>query len=125
MLTNWPHRAVLRAFQRCLLAIVPSVWPEPCPTVLLEAMAAGRAVVASSVGGIPELVVDGETGLLVPPGDAAALRHALQRMLDDPTLRRRMGAAGRKRVEQFRGDRVVPRIERVYQQVRLRQRCAA
>src|SRR4029453_10976887 len=65
--------------------------------VCAEAMAFGRAVVASDVGGLRDLVVDGETGLLVPPRDVAALRGALQRLMDDDGLRRRLGAAARGR----------------------------
>jgi glycosyltransferase involved in cell wall biosynthesis len=63
----------------------------------LEAMAAGRPVVASRVGGLAEAVADGETGLLVPPGDAAALATALGRLVAEPALRERLGAAGRRR----------------------------
>jgi glycosyltransferase involved in cell wall biosynthesis len=66
--------------------------------VAAEAMAHGKPVVASAVGGLLDLVVDGETGLLVPPGDVEALRAALERLLGDPELRRRLGAAGRDRV---------------------------
>jgi glycosyltransferase involved in cell wall biosynthesis len=65
-----------------------------------EAMAHGKPVVASSVGGLKDLVVDGETGLLVPPRDVGALRDALDRLLGDRELRRRLGAAGRERIEQ-------------------------
>jgi glycosyltransferase involved in cell wall biosynthesis len=72
---------------------------EGLPMSILEAMAAGLPVVASAVGGIPELVADGETGLLVPPGDADALAAALQRLVGDPELRRRMGAASAERAE--------------------------
>jgi glycosyltransferase involved in cell wall biosynthesis len=60
-------------------------------------MAHGKPVVASAVGGLLDLVVDGETGVLVPPGDVLALRDALERLLADPKLRRRLGAAGRER----------------------------
>jgi glycosyltransferase involved in cell wall biosynthesis len=63
----------------------------------LEAMAHGKPVVASAVGGLLDLVVDGETGLLVPPRDPRALRRALERLLRDPELRHRLGAAGRER----------------------------
>jgi glycosyltransferase involved in cell wall biosynthesis len=73
---------------------------EGLPMSILEAMAAGLPVVASAVGGIPELVVDGETGLLVPPGDAEALADALRKLVTDPELRRRFGAATRARVEE-------------------------
>lgn len=74
---------------------------ESLPVSVLEAMAAGLPVVASAVGGVPEAVVDGETGILVPPGDAEALAAALRRLLADRELRRRMGAAGRRRAERL------------------------
>jgi glycosyltransferase involved in cell wall biosynthesis len=64
-------------------------------------MAHGRPVVAGAVGGLLDLVVDGETGLLVPPGDVTALRGALERLLGDEELRRRLGAAGRERAAQL------------------------
>jgi glycosyltransferase involved in cell wall biosynthesis len=66
---------------------------------VLEAMATELPVVASSVGGLAELVVDGETGILVPPGDSRALAVALGRLIEDRELRRRLGAAGRARAE--------------------------
>ena len=73
---------------------------EGLPLSILEAMAAGLPVVATTVGGVPELVLEGETGLLVPPGDPQALAGAIERLLDDSTLRGRLGAAGRIRVEE-------------------------
>jgi len=74
----------------------------------LEAMAHGKPVVASAVGGLLDLVVDGENGLLVPPRDTRALRAALERLLHDPELRSRLGAAGRERArERFSWDIVV------------------
>ena len=72
---------------------------EGLPVSVLEAMAAELPVVASNVGGLGELVVDGETGLLVPSGDPAALAEALGRLLDDRELRQKLGAAGRARAE--------------------------
>jgi glycosyltransferase involved in cell wall biosynthesis len=77
----------------------------------LEALAHGLPVVASAVGGIPEAVVDGETGLLVPPGDVAALAGALLRLIDDPELRRRLGEGGRRR---FTAEFSVPRMAERY-----------
>jgi glycosyltransferase involved in cell wall biosynthesis len=74
---------------------------ECLPLSILEAMASGLPVVASSVGGVPEAVIHGETGLLVAPGDPDALADALALLLDDPALRGRMGAAGRARAERL------------------------
>src|SRR5438067_10065278 len=73
---------------------------EALPISVLEAMAAGLPVVATDVGGVSELVVDGETGFLVPPADAKALAQALETLLREPRLRRRFGAAARRRAEQ-------------------------
>jgi len=75
---------------------------EGIPVALMEGMASGLPVVASGISGIPELVDDGRSGLLVPPRDAPALAHALQRLCEDPTLRHRMGRSGRAKImEQF------------------------
>jgi glycosyltransferase involved in cell wall biosynthesis len=73
---------------------------EGAPLSILEAMAAGLPVIASDVGGVGELVVNGETGLLVPPGDPTRLAHALARLLDDRALRVQLGAAGRARARE-------------------------
>ena len=88
---------------------------EGLPMAVLEAMAAGKAVVASSVGGLPELIRDGENGLLVPPRDAAALAQALARLLDDAGLRSRLGAAARGTVEtQYSTQAVCGRLAAIY-----------
>ena len=93
-------------------------WTEGLPLVLLEAMARGRPVVATPVGGTPELVTDGETGLLVPPRDSEALAAALQRVLDDPDLARRLGEAGRARVaERFTAAEQEQRMLEIYDSV--------
>jgi glycosyltransferase involved in cell wall biosynthesis len=75
--------------------VMPSLW-EGLPLAVLEAMLAGNPVVASRTSGIPEAVVDGEEGLLVPPGDAAALAHALRRLMESAQLRREMGERAKR-----------------------------
>ncbi len=80
------------------VAVVPSVQPEPFGCVVIEAMAAGTPVVGSRCGGIAEQIVDGESGILFPPGDAEALANALERLLDNPPLRKRMAEEGFCRV---------------------------
>ena len=84
----------------------------------LEAMAAGRPVVASAVGGLGEAVIDGRTGLLVAPGDAAALATALRRLVSEPALRAALGAAGPARVaEGFLPEQMVAAYERLYRDI--------
>jgi glycosyltransferase involved in cell wall biosynthesis len=80
---------------------------EGLPMAMLEAMASGRAVVASSVGGIPETIVDGGNGLLVPPRDEAALARALTQVLGDEALRARLAGAARATIEQHYSTEVV------------------
>ena len=91
-------------------------WYEPFGIVPLESMACGRPVVAAAVGGLADSVVDGVTGLLVPPRDPAAIADALATLLADETLRRRMGAAGRERVEaRYAWERVAATTEQIYE----------
>jgi glycosyltransferase involved in cell wall biosynthesis len=93
-------------------------WTEGLPLVVLEAMARSRAVVATSVGGTPEIVVDGETGLLVPPRNSAALAAALRRLLGDDELRTQMGDAGYRRVrDRFSAAAMTKRVLEIYDEV--------
>lgn len=114
ILKNWPHAAVMQAWSRSLFGLVPSVWSDPCPTTAIEAMATGRPLIASRIGGLTDMVEEGITGLLVPPGDEQALRQAMQRLLSDPGLRARMGEAARRKALEFKAGNVVPRIEQLY-----------
>lgn len=112
---HWSNAAVMEAWKRSSLALIPSNWHEPCPTVAMEAMVAGCAIVGTAVGGIPDIVQDGETGLLVPPADASALAQAIQTLMDDPARRQRMGLLAQERVVRYQAKTVVPAIENVYQ----------
>ncbi|HZU69416.1 MAG TPA: glycosyltransferase family 4 protein [Ktedonobacteraceae bacterium] len=111
---DWPRQAVIEALRRCFIAILPSVGPESCPTVVMEAMSVGSPVIASRIGGLAELVTHDETGLLVEPGDAPALQQAIRRLLADPGVRKGMGEAALRNVDRFQASTVVPRIEHVY-----------
>lgn len=114
---TWPHSAIMHAWRRSLFGVLPSVGPEACATVVMEAMASGKTVVASDIGGMPDLIDPDETGLLVPPGNAAALAAALQRLIDDRALLGRLAAAATARVKGLKATAVVSRIEQVYQEV--------
>lgn len=95
MLGFWPD---LREVYAACDVVVLSSWSEGTPVAVIEAMAAGRPVVATRVGGVPDLVIDGETGILVAPGDAGGLAEGIVRLLDDASTAARLGAAGRRRV---------------------------
>ena len=115
ILHDWPHEAVMAAWQRCLIGIAPSVWADPCPTVAMEAMSMGRPLVASGIGGLLDIVADQKTGLLVPPADEESLGRALLKLVGDEALRGEMGKQARRRVELFQAGTVVPQIEQLYQ----------
>jgi glycosyltransferase involved in cell wall biosynthesis len=114
MFHDWPHDAVMAAWRRSLFGVVPSVWPDPCPTVALEAMRSGKAVIAARSGGLVDQVADGETGYLVPPADTTALQTAMAELIADTGRSEEMGRVGRERVALFQAGTVVPRIEQVY-----------
>ena len=102
------HGKLAQLYSRADICVAPSLWAEPFGMVAVEAMACGRPIVASKVGGLADSVVDGETGFLVPPGNAVALADKLRILLDDYELRLRMGRHGRARVEEdFHWPRIV------------------
>jgi glycosyltransferase involved in cell wall biosynthesis len=89
---------VTEAFGGATAAVLPALWYENCPMSVLEAAACGLPVVASRIGGLPELLDDGRTGLLVPPGEPRALAAALRSLAADPSYARALGAAARGHV---------------------------
>jgi len=96
------------------VVVLPSFY-EGLPLAAIEALAAGRAVVATAVDGTPEVVLNGKTGLTVPPGDVRLLAEAISRLLRDPILRQSLGAAGRTWVtERFNQNRQIRQTERLY-----------
>lgn len=112
---DWPHHAVMEAWHRSLIGIVPSRVAETFGIVALEAMIAGKPVIASRIGGLPDVISDGETGLLFDPGDSTMLRDQLQKLLDSPDMRSRMGVAGQRRaVDCFSSETVIAELESIY-----------
>ncbi|MCK5862146.1 MAG: glycosyltransferase family 4 protein, partial [Candidatus Hydrogenedentes bacterium] len=92
------HEDIPRAYQRADICVVPSVWDEPFGLVALEAMASGLPVCASRVGGLQDIVIHEETGLLFERGSAVSLATVLGKMLDSTALCHTLGEAGRSRV---------------------------
>ena len=93
-----------RLFRPGRIVVVPSRWPEPFGLVTVEAMLAGCAVVASRHGGSVEIIEDGVTGLLVPPGDVAALAAAVERLATDAVLREKLGSRARQSAKERFGE---------------------
>jgi glycosyltransferase involved in cell wall biosynthesis len=117
-----PHRELGELYERAAVVACPS-HREGFNVVCAEAMAYGRPVVAGAVGGLLDLVVDDETGLLVPPRDVPALRAALERLLGDEQLRTRLGAAARERARtSFSWDRVTDETLAVYDEALMTSR---
>jgi glycogen synthase len=114
---DWPHDRVLDAFRRCLAAVLPSACPDACPTTVIEAMASGAPVISSSIGGITDLIVDGESGLLVDPANPRQLANAITTLARDPALRRRLACAAFERSGSFTASAVVERLEQIYAQI--------
>jgi glycosyltransferase involved in cell wall biosynthesis len=108
---------VPRILREADLFVLSSRW-EGLPLAVIEPMMSGLPVIATAVGGVPEQVVHGETGLLVPPGDPDGLARALSALLSDADLRSRAGAAGRRRaLEYFTESRMLRQTAEVYEHV--------
>jgi len=100
-----PPSKLAEIYQRADICVVPSIWPEPQGIVALEAMASGKPLVASDIGGLKEVVQDGVSGLLFKPGDSEDLAGKLTKLIEEPELRRELGKRGREEaVEKYRWD---------------------
>ncbi len=111
------HADIIKWYQKAAISVLPS-FREAAPIVILEALSCETPVIASNVGGIPEVVRDGKNGILVPPNNAARLAEAIQYLLDNEDTRIKFGREGRKWVmEHFSLDVVVERLCRIYEEL--------
>jgi glycogen synthase len=111
-----PRSDLLKEYARADVFVLPSLF-DCTPIVLMEAMAAGLPIVASRVGGIPEVVSEGENALLCAPNDPTALAGAIERLARDPELRSRFSRSGSERVERFSWARVIPQWAALFEQL--------
>lgn len=124
-LGHLPRSAMEQQFDAAWVQVIPSMWAEPFGNVTTEAMMRGTAVIASAVGAQPEIVDEGTTGFLVPPGDPDALSTALLTLLQDQSLAEQMGQAGRQRaLTHFSEDRCTEGFLEIYQRLCVQYRTA-
>lgn len=116
VITDVPNAAVMAAWDRAMFGVMPSLWPEPLGATVAEGMSRGRPVIGTKLGGHADMLTD-SAGMLVPQGDAAALRDAMAKLIGDPGLRERMGRAAAERARSFRAENVLPRFEDAYRAV--------
>lgn len=115
---GWDHARVVSGFRHASVAALPSEWPDPCPTTVLEAMALGAPLVTTDRGGIADMAVPGESALVVPPGDAGALSGALARLVSDRGHAAALAERGRVEVTRFLQSSVAAQLEGIYASLR-------
>ena len=113
VLENVPHAGVMAAWDRALIGVLPSLWPEPFGLSVLEPMTRGKPVIGTRPGGHADIVDEG-SGILVPQGDPHALENAMRELIGDPARREEMGRHGRERSRAFASTNVVPQFEQLY-----------
>ncbi len=111
---KWDHERVVSGFAHARAAVLPSAWPDPCPTTVLEAMALGAPLVTTHMGGIADMVRDGESALVVPPDDVGATAAALTRLLAEPALGPALAGQARVEVRRYLQSRVAADFEEIY-----------
>ena len=115
VIENAPFNKILEAYSKCRFVVVPSIWQDPCPTVAFEAMSYKKALIASNVGGLKDIIIDGKTGLLTPPNDIEKLAEAMLYLLENLLRAKEMGMRGYNYLTRnYTQDVVLPKIEKIY-----------
>jgi glycosyltransferase involved in cell wall biosynthesis len=102
-----PYKEVIKFYQMSDIVVSPSIWPEPLSRVIIEAMALGRPIIATNVGGTPEIITQAKNGLLIEPDNPKEIENALNRLIDNPELRSSIGLEGRKTIEKHYNEAII------------------
>ena len=115
IIENAPDNVVNEAYEKCRFTVVPSIFPDPCPTVAFEAMSRKKAIIGSDTGGLKDIIKNGESGILVHPNDAGELAKSMTYLLENPSACSNMGEKGYVRLNSlFSARNVIPEIENQY-----------
>lgn len=116
--TGWvKNKDIASYYEKASIVVIPSVWPENFPTVCNEAMSAGRPVIGTNVGGIPELIDDGVDGYLVEPENSEQIAEKVVKLFSDEKSLVEFGANARKRAEELSIEKYVEKMEKIYERV--------
>jgi len=116
ILKNAPSEIVMEALLKCRFGIIPSIYPDPCPTVAFEEMSCQKAIIASDIGGLAEIIENGKTGILVPPNNCKELAKAMGYLMRNPDVAIRMGEEGYRRfLSNYTVEVNLPKIEKLYE----------
>ena len=115
IIENAPYKTVMEAYSKCRFMVIPSIWPDPCPTVAFEAMSWKKGLIASNIGGLRDIIVNGKTGILITPNNSKKLSEAMDYLLKTPSIANEMGENGFKRfIRYYTSDVITSKIENIY-----------
>lgn len=115
IIENVPHEIVMDACSKCKFIVIPSRCADCCPTVALEAMSCKKAIIASNIGGLSDVIVNGKTGILIPLNDSKKLTQAIHFLLQNPLIANKLGENGFERfIRNYTSDTIIPKIEKIY-----------
>jgi len=115
IIENASFNSKIEAYLKCRFVVIPSIWPEPFGLVALEAMSYRKALIASNVGGLKDIIINGKTGVLVPPNDLEKFTEAMYYLLENPSTTKEMGRMGYDYfMKSYTPDVVIPKIEKTY-----------
>lgn len=111
------YSKIQKLYQEHDIIVFPSIWPEAFGRIAIEGMAAGKPVIASRIGGIPDIIKNKQNGLLIEPGNITELTKALEELIQNPKLREKLGQRGREMTKEYSGEKIAKKVIKVYKKV--------
>ncbi len=112
------YKDIIKLYEKACLVVFPSIWPEPFGRVVIEAMASGKAIIASDIGGIKDIIDNNKNGILVKPGNILKLRNMIERLMENKGLRKRLGESGRRKAKKvYNGETISKQVLSLYKNI--------